>query len=691
LHENDVLFGRGSGYSQHIGNRRFRDLCEERKTRYNATIERSIKVDIAQEIVTCVHSRGGRFLKLKDSGGAVDYVIENGVWYEVGDKEAMEKTKQALRQKGNSRENSHKRAALPITSTTASGSFDGLGILSLTVPVASTPATWPASALHQPALYPPPAAANVLPVLPPSLVANASPDPRLSLFQSSDPLTIYMMLFEQQALGYTTAAAAESVPGAEHATLPLLNVQSFDCAIPPTEKASLSLPDLSLYTNSTMAHQQLLDMSPRQATPTVQEELHGFSPSQALLIASPDEKNVTSYNNGHSQDEDTVPLAESTPNLKEEVPRVESASVSTEVSMPVDEDFSEFLTSVLLLSGLPRFTAHAQEKANMTDEERAAALSDMFGKYCNVDSQKNKKARRDLDEDSVAFLVKHMRAYLKRIPKGKKHALMEAQQQCGAEEFRDKRLERFLRCEGMNAEKAAKRFVNYWESRRELFGEEKYLMPMTLSGALCDDLVALEVGWLCLLPKLDESGRQLLYMEPARHKREGYTTESMVSETCFFLTFLHLFYHFSHSHGNRQLRAAWYVAEVASQTNHDIDSGVVQIVWGKNSTVWDYDHQLYTKYAKYESSCWPCKFDCFHDCLAPDFICQVVVPIYSAFQSRQSRIRTISHDVPESKILWALSVYGITADMLPTEFGGTIQFDQSEWIAQRRAEEMEEL
>jgi len=531
LHENDVLFGRGSGYSQHIGNRRFRDLCEVRKARYNATIERSIKVDIAQEIVTCVHSRGGRFLKLKDSGGAVDYVIENGVWYEVGEKEAMEKTKQALRQKGNSRENNHKRAAHPITSTTAYGSFDDLGILN--VPVASTSATWPASALHQPALYPP-AAANVLQVLPPSLVASASPDPRMSLFQSSDPLTTYMMFLEQQATGYATAA--ESKPGA---TLPLLNMQAYGCATAPTERAPLSLPDLSFYTNGTMAKHQSLDLSPGEATATVHEQSHGFSPSQAL-ISSPDEKNVTSNNSSHSEDEDTVPLAESTPILKEEVPQVESASVSTEKATPVDDDVSEFLTSALLLSGLPRFTAHAQEKANMTDKERAAALSDMFGKHCNMDSRKNKRARQDLDEESIAFLVKHMRAYLEKIPEARKHALMEAQHQCGAEAFSDERLEQFLRCEGMNAEKAAQRFVNYWESRRELFGEEKYLMPMTLSEALRDDLVALEVGWLRLLPKLDASGRQLLITEPARHKREGYTTESMVSET-WCTHFLHLF------------------------------------------------------------------------------------------------------------------------------------------------------
>jgi hypothetical protein len=76
----------------------------------------------------------------------------------------------------------------------------------------------------------------------------------------------------------------------------------------------------------------------------------------------------------------------------------------------------------------------------------------------------------------------------------------------------------------------ALRFVKYWESRREFFGPEKYLMSMTLSGALCDDLVALEAGLCCLLPRLDSSGRQLLFWHPCRDTRRGYTSESMVSD-----------------------------------------------------------------------------------------------------------------------------------------------------------------
>jgi hypothetical protein len=196
---------------------------------------------------------------------------------------------------------------------------------------------------------------------------------------------------------------------------------------------------------------------------------------------------------------------------------------------PSDEDVSEFLLSVLQLSGLPRFSDHEKVKDELTDEERAAALSDVFGKYCNVDTPKNKRAKRDLDPESIAFLVKHMRNEIAKIPNDEKQALIEAQEKCEAEEFSDARLEQFLRCVEMDVPRATKRFVMYWKMRRELFGPDKFTLPMTLSGALRDDLVALETGWMSLLPKCDLSGRQLLYMVPSRHKREGYTSDSLVS------------------------------------------------------------------------------------------------------------------------------------------------------------------
>lgn len=59
----------------------------------------------------------------------------------------------------------------------------------------------------------------------------------------------------------------------------------------------------------------------------------------------------------------------------------------------------------------------------------------------------------------------------------------------------------------------------------EVFWLKKYLWPMTLSGALSEDLVALQASFHHLLPCLVLSGRQMLFWEPQHHTREGYVGE----------------------------------------------------------------------------------------------------------------------------------------------------------------------
>jgi hypothetical protein len=91
-HNNDVLLGRGGGTNNHPGNKKYRELVEERKLRYvNAT--RTEKPLIALEIVTWLREKQsppGRFLQVNES---------TNMWDDVGYKRAREKASQALREK----------------------------------------------------------------------------------------------------------------------------------------------------------------------------------------------------------------------------------------------------------------------------------------------------------------------------------------------------------------------------------------------------------------------------------------------------------------------------------------------------------------------------------------------------------------------------------------------------------------
>mmetsp|Transcript_18656 Transcript_18656/g.27672 ORF Transcript_18656/g.27672 Transcript_18656/m.27672 type:complete len:314 (-) Transcript_18656:985-1926(-) len=88
---NDVLFGRGGGVNRHVGNIHFRQLVSKYEHDYRATHRKADKTDISARIVSIIRTLDppGRFLKNME-----------GVWRDVGDEKARNKTSQALRERG---------------------------------------------------------------------------------------------------------------------------------------------------------------------------------------------------------------------------------------------------------------------------------------------------------------------------------------------------------------------------------------------------------------------------------------------------------------------------------------------------------------------------------------------------------------------------------------------------------------
>jgi hypothetical protein len=85
----DVLSGRGGGTNVHPGNRTFRDLINLHRRAY-LKARKNDKPAISRAIVRSVREANGRFLR-KDE--------KTGLWFEIGDDAAREKTSQALRQR----------------------------------------------------------------------------------------------------------------------------------------------------------------------------------------------------------------------------------------------------------------------------------------------------------------------------------------------------------------------------------------------------------------------------------------------------------------------------------------------------------------------------------------------------------------------------------------------------------------
>jgi hypothetical protein len=87
--DNDVLSGRGGGTNVHPGNRNFRDLINLHRRAY-LKARKNDKPAISRAIVRAIRETTGKFLKKDDN---------SGLWFEIGDDAAREKTSQALRQR----------------------------------------------------------------------------------------------------------------------------------------------------------------------------------------------------------------------------------------------------------------------------------------------------------------------------------------------------------------------------------------------------------------------------------------------------------------------------------------------------------------------------------------------------------------------------------------------------------------
>ena len=138
------------------------------------------------------------------------------------------------------------------------------------------------------------------------------------------------------------------------------------------------------------------------------------------------------------------------------------------------------------------------------------------------------------------------------------------------------------------------------------------------------------------------------------------------------------------------MRVIWYTVEVAAKEGTDGNADFVFIGWFKNSSLFDFDRKVFGALIYYEKSCLPIKAVGSHACCSPNIVVRMIKPFVDAMMDSRGRTRVMIHDAPENEIVEILAGYGIQKDMLPTTMGGSIELNLCEWIANRRAVELEE-
>lgn len=509
LAENDVLCGRGPGLCNYSGNLRFREFVEERKSRYVAAQKRKEKSEIAKEVLDLVHTSGGRFVKQKED--ATDYSDE---WYTVDEPVAIEKCKQALREhatKNNAptiaktrgvkrNEASANKTSFPYSllystsdaSTSVMESspeapisneggteirarecrrigkrlMHGVGESSLMdSDWSNVGGTILADGVASAAAMAPPSVALPMPS-PPTLPCHSRP-PTLPVTNASAslPLTTAssvpsiidprLLLFQNAPFAVNQQSVITQAMLLNQVLQSLLENSSLN------SDASV-IPESTFNTNQEIL-QALMDSANVAAAASHQQFVANNSMYSLVrnfaLMQSNEQQAVESQCNAvqpTGQLDDAM-------NIDEEDDRKVAAATGTATASEqrrlsdtsIDDELSAFLLSSLAISDRPVVTEEqeALELTMMSDSEKAELLSDMFGRMVEeIDGPSEKRPRLDLDRGFVQFLVNQMRIEIENIPEFKRCALMKAQMsmKCSRDEFSDARLEKFLRCEGMN-------------------------------------------------------------------------------------------------------------------------------------------------------------------------------------------------------------------------------------------------
>jgi hypothetical protein len=106
----DILCGQSRSCAAHAGNQRFQDVLEKYAAKYTLVDSKHDKMALTKEIVACITSAGGRFLKQKD-----------GRWQEISTVAARDKVSHALRTKMASRTRQQQEKAESSTASSSKG------------------------------------------------------------------------------------------------------------------------------------------------------------------------------------------------------------------------------------------------------------------------------------------------------------------------------------------------------------------------------------------------------------------------------------------------------------------------------------------------------------------------------------------------------------------------------------------
>jgi len=295
-----------------------------------------------------------------------------------------------------------------------------------------------------------------------------------------------------------------------------------------------------------------------------------------------------------------------------------------------------------------------QLPAERFDPSDDAVLQDVFG-------SSNRSGPRPPGElkGNLANVTKQFQDALNIIPDKEKVAYLEALKRCPNLVAQESSPTRFLHFDNWNPWSAARRHVDYWGQRHDVFQERAFLpMIQTGEGALTkEDVKLLDSGFGMLLPP-DQHGRVVVC-----HDRARLTSAEFLDPA-------------------KRLRCLFYLLHVASENQDAQTKGIVLLtVYGAKSRATSFDERTLTQtISLFKKELIPLRVKAFHlVMMSKRPILEPVIPITLDKLMQQwpyLRQRTVIHNkVAVTKLLQDLEKYGLGPESLPkVPIGGSWTF-----------------
>jgi hypothetical protein len=196
-------------------------------------------------------------------------------------------------------------------------------------------------------------------------------------------------------------------------------------------------------------------------------------------------------------------------------------------------------------------------------------------------------------------------------------------------------------------EKAARRVVRYWKIRKDMFGLDRAFLPMTLDGAMAEDIALLSLGYAYLLPD-DNHGRAVFFWD-----RTGFTSRSASREA--------------------MLRCLFYNVHMLTFAVSDRKKGFVVVVNCRSFDLYKHFDRILSTNLRRLVEVAPLLLRGLHIGAGPgSSVLDLVMPVLKIIHGKRVRLRLQLHKGSDQEIVQSLTDYGLDKRHGMAVFSGTV-------------------